>query len=227
MDERDRSGGLTDAAVARIGRLCRRGAEAAGVDGAGVTMVTEDGSPQSIFSTDDLSGLLEELQFTLGEGPCVDATQSRSPVLIDDLAVADEAVAPRWTMFLNEAVSAGVRAVFAFPLGSGARTVGTLDLYRCQPGALLPDQLSHSLETADLVAFTLLSEGTGRGTDDWSGSLRMSVHQAAGMVMVQTGGSIDDALLLLRAASYGEGRPVHEIAAEVIDGHRRYGTEKP
>jgi GAF domain-containing protein len=178
------------------------------------------------MSTDDRSALIEDLQFTLGEGPCFDATTSRSPVLISDLTAREEGVADRWPAFLSEAVAAGVRAVFAFPLGMGATTVGTLDLYRSTPGPLSEQQLNASLVTADSIGFALLTEDPV-ATLEQSSRLRMTVHQAAGMVMVQSGGTIADALLMLRASAYGEGRSINDLAADVLAGRRRYDKEAP
>jgi AmiR/NasT family two-component response regulator len=50
----------------------------------------------------------------------------------------------------------------------------------------------------------------------------MTVHQAAGMVMVQTGSSIQDALVLLKATAFSEDRVVNDLAAEVVAGRRRF-----
>jgi GAF domain-containing protein len=213
------------AVVAWIGGLCEQGVRASGVDGAGVSVIATSGGPQPVMSTDDRSSLIEDLQFTLGEGPCFDATSHRSPILISDLTACEEGVASRWPAFLNEAVAAGVRAVFAFPLGVGATTVGTLDLYRSTPGPLSEQQLNASLVTADSIGVALLSEDSVE-TLEQSGRLRMTVHQAAGMVMVQTGRTIGDALLMLRATAYGEGRSINDLAADVLAGRRRYDKEE-
>ncbi len=214
------------AVVAWIGGLCEQGVRASGVDGAGVSVIPTSGGPQPVTSTDDRSALIEDLQFTLGEGPCFDATTSRSPVLISDLTAREEGVADRWPAFLSEAVAAGVRAVFAFPLGMGATTVGTLDLYRSTPGPLSEQQLNASLVTADSIGVALLTEDPV-ATLEQSSRLRMTVHQAAGMVMVQSGGTIADALLMLRASAYGEGRSINDLAADVLAGRRRYDKEAP
>ena len=211
--------------VAWIGSLCEQGVRASGVDGAGVSVIALSGGPQPVMSTDERSAVIEDLQFTLGEGPCFDATSHRSPVLISDLTRHEEGVASRWPAFLNEAVAAGVRAVFAFPLGMGATTVGTLDLYRSTPGPLSEQQLNASLVTADSIGVALLTKDPV-ATLEQSSRLRMTVHQAAGMVMVQTGGTIGDALLLLRASAYGEGRSINDIAADVLAGRRRYDEEQ-
>ena len=81
----------------------------------------------SLSSTNDVSQLIEELQFTLGEGPCVDAYQQDKVVAEPDLA---EPVAERWPAFTPPALRAGVRAVFGFPLRVGTVRLGAQPLPR-------------------------------------------------------------------------------------------------
>lgn len=190
-----------------------------------MSVTATSGGAQPVTSTDERSALIEDLQFTLGEGPCFDASSLRDPLLIDDLTADRVGAASRWPAFLGEAVAAGVRAVFAFPVGMGATPVGTLDLYRTTPGPLSRQQLNASLVTADSIAIALLTEDP-LGSLDEPSRLRMTVHQAAGMVMVQTGGTIEDALLVLRASAYGEGRSINDVAADVRAGRRRYDKEE-
>jgi len=51
--------------------------------GSGVTVLTHDGSLAVAAASDVTSLALEELQFMLGAGPCVDAFSLRRPVLHD------------------------------------------------------------------------------------------------------------------------------------------------
>ena len=95
--------------------------------------MSSEGVPEPIFVSDSRSRLIEDLQFTLGEGPCVDAVRSGSPVLLDDVRAVTDATR-RWPAFVKEAESSGVRAVFAFPVQVGAIALGTLDLYRSRAG---------------------------------------------------------------------------------------------
>ena len=216
----------TAAAVALMEGSCEQGALAAGVDGAGVSVIAAPRPAHPVLSTDARSARLEELQFTLGEGPCYDAARSRQPVLVSDLNAERHPSSMRWPAFSDEALAAGVHAVFAFPLGVGAVTLGSLDLYRCAPGPLSTQQLTASLVTADSVGKALLAEDPLERDLRQPTWLRMTVHQAAGMVMVQTGGTIEDALLLLRSSAYGEGRSVNDLAADVLAGRRRYPKEE-
>ena len=55
----------------------------------------------------------------------------------------------------------------------------------------------------------------------------MTVHQAAGMVMVQLDVPIDQALLRMRAIAYAEGQTVDELADAIVARHRRLSKEEP
>jgi hypothetical protein len=60
-------------------------ARALPVRSVGLALMTDDGPAGTVAATDGSALELEELQFSLGEGPCVDASQSGRPVLQPDL----------------------------------------------------------------------------------------------------------------------------------------------
>lgn len=211
--------------TARLDPLCRRAQAEANADGVGLAVLSSEGVPEPSFVSDSRSRLIEDLQFTLGEGPCVDAVRSGSPVLLDDVRAATDATR-RWPGFIREAESSGVRAVFAFPVQVGAIALGTLDLYRSRPGTLADDELAAVLRTVDRIAAVLLDVGAGGGDGVTEPSYRMVVHQAAGMVMVQSQTNIASALARLRAAAFSEGIPINDLAADVVAGRRRFSKEE-
>ena len=134
-------------------------ARALPVTGVGLALMTDGGPAGTVAATDGPALELEDLQYTLGEGPCVDASRTGRPVLQPDLA----ATAPRrWPAFAGGAWRPGVAAVFAFPLRVGAIRVGVLDLYRATPGTLTPGQLREALSFADAATLLLLYLQTGR-----------------------------------------------------------------
>lgn len=187
------------------------------VDGAGLSLVSSVAKREPIFGSDDTAVAVERLQFTLGEGPCVDASSAGSPVLIPDLE--DSGPAARWPAFLAEVIEAGVRAVFAFPVRIGVIELGVVDMYRRRPGGLTPRELATALSVVDAVAVTLL------GTDDIrevDGLSHFVVHRAAGMVMAQLDCGIEEALMRLRAKAFSEAVPIQELAADVVRGTRRF-----
>src|SRR5438309_5545663 len=118
-------------------RLCEVCADVSLMTGAGIMLMAGDVQQGSVCSSNDVSALIEELQYTLGEGPCVDAYRQDRPVFEPDLA---EPGVSRWVAFTPRAVEAGARAVFGFPLRVGAISIGALNLYRDHPGPLDDDQ---------------------------------------------------------------------------------------
>src|SRR5580693_186493 len=113
-----------------LARLCQVCVGVSGMTGASITLMTERTSV-CVGTTNEISALLEDLQFTLGEGPGVDAYAEEQPVLEPDLAHPRTA---RWPAFAPPAVHAGARAVFSFPLSLDSVHLGALNLYRDTPG---------------------------------------------------------------------------------------------
>ena len=75
--------------------LCQVSAEVVKVSGAGIMLMSSDPYPRgSLCSTNAVSALIEDLQFTLGEGPCVDAYREDRVVIEADLAAPST---PRWS----------------------------------------------------------------------------------------------------------------------------------
>jgi hypothetical protein len=187
---------------------------------AALSLSSARGLPEPLFATDTRSDELEELQATLGQGPCVEALTGSAPVLAEDLA--DARVLGRWPEFAPTALTRGVAAIFALPVSSGAARIGALSVYRQRAGALSADELSMLLLYADAVLMLALDSrgGLAAGAVELVGrgftERRAEIHQAAGMISVQLGTSVTDALVALRARAYAEARAISEIAADVV-----------
>ena len=182
--------------------VCRAAARHLGVDGASVTVMSSLLVGEPLFASDELSAVLEELQFTTGEGPGADEFWLGSPVLIADL----DSAAARWPGFVPEAVAAGARAMFALPLQAGAIRVGVLTLYRAVPGPLPAGELADVLVFADIALQLLLDGASGiSGSPDYRpldgmSDRRAVVYQATGMISVQLGVSLAEALVAAAGA---------------------------
>ncbi len=116
------------------GRICRACVDGLDMDGAAISLLTATASRQTLWATDATAELLEDLQFTLNEGACMEAAATGSPVLVADLHDTTETA--RWPMFAAAvAEQSAVGALFALPLQWGTVNLGVLDLYRVAPGA--------------------------------------------------------------------------------------------
>src|SRR3954454_15834990 len=83
--------------VTLLHRLCAACLSALPVSGVGAALMTADGPTGVVLAvTDERARQLEELQFALDEGPCVEASNSGRPVLEPHLVVGGT---PRWPRF--------------------------------------------------------------------------------------------------------------------------------
>jgi hypothetical protein len=202
-------------------RLCLACPKAVGVDGAGVSLITADHySP--VAASDGLAGEVEQLQASIGEGPCYDAVAAGGPVLAPDLTADD--VRDRWPTFTKSALDAGVRAVFGFPLTFDGTPVGALDMYSRTRCSLSDGDIKDALILADLTAIAVhdLSDrgriaevGLSSGLDEpWAH--QSVVHHATGMTAVHLGVSVDEAILRLRAYAFASSRSLSEVSTDVV-----------
>lgn len=205
------------------GRLCAVAATSVGMAGAGV-MVGNGRLRAPLCASDAIAAEVDDLHFTLGEGPGVDAHRTGVPVAEPDVA---DPLRARWPSFTPLAVDAGATALFSFPLRVGGIRLGALTLYRGRPGRLTDDQHADALVMADVVVGAVLAHQAGARSGDLAVELealsasRSEVHQASGVVSVQLGVSVADALLRLRAHAYAEGRALSDVARNVVAGRLR------
>jgi hypothetical protein len=209
-------------------RLVEMCSAALPVTGVGLIVMTDSGPGAMLAATDGAARVMEELQFTLGEGPCVDASRKRRPVLQPELS----RTAPgRWPGFAAGALEVGIRAIFALPLQVGGIRVGVLDLYRDTEGILNDAELAEALAFADAALTILLHLPTGAGPEDMHPGLvalvenRAEVHQATGIVSVQAALGLAEALLLLRAHAFAADRSILDVARDVITRVLRFPAE--
>jgi GAF domain-containing protein len=200
-------------------RLCAVCPHIVGVNGAGVMLMSGDTPRGTLCATDAVSELIEELQYTLGEGPCVDAYRQDQVVAEPDLAKPETR---RWFAFTPPALDAGVRAVFGFPMRVGDVRVGALNLYRDRPSPLTPDQHADALVMADVAARWVLDAQNAAPPDSVPAQLEdgadfhFAVHNAAGIVSVQLGIAVSEALVRLRAHAFSHDRLLTDVAQDVI-----------
>lgn len=200
--------------------------------GAALVEMTDANRREQVCATDDVSDLLETLQFALGEGPCVQAVRTGTPVLVSDLR---EVRHTRWPMFAEAASRTPARALYSLPLQIGAISVGVLDLHRDQPGVLTAAELARALLCADMARGALLGLRAGADPDvvdldvaapqqrladmDLQGE---EIHRATGMVMAQLEISAEAALATLRAFAYSNGQPLDGVARQITNRRLRF-----
>lgn len=226
--------GTGDPLFVGVGAICDTAARLTGVDGAAVAVLaSSQGVRELVYATDALAQQLDELQFTLGEGPCLDAYHHSRPQLCAHLGEADFEL--RWPVFTPEVADLGVAALFAYPVPGPQRPMGVLELYRRTIGELGEFEQRSALVCASALRTTLevnwrneLMGSTSEEAAIEAAALRSAdaarsdpftrsqVYVAAGMVAVQLAISTHDGLDRLRAYAYAQQRSIIAVAADVV-----------
>jgi GAF domain-containing protein len=126
------------------------------------------------------------------------------------------------------AIEAGVRAIFGFPLRVGAVRLGALNFHCDQPRALTDEQHADALVLADVVSQTVLALQADAAPGELGAALEVDadfhyvVHQASGVVAAQLDVSVGQALIRLKAYAFGNGRPLAEVAEDVVARRLRF-----
>lgn len=210
---------------ALLHRLCAFAVNELTLSGCAIVLMSGAEPVGTLGGAGPHAATITELQFALGEGPCLQACTSATPVLLPDL---EAVAAARWPTFIPAAVEAGVRAEFSLPLSVGHRGIGTFDLCRDEPGMLTNEQLADALVAADIARDAVLSRGQLSASRNMSDLLatvssdRLVVHQATGMIAAQLDDSTVNALARLRAAAFESGRSIYEIAQDVVSRQVRF-----
>jgi ANTAR domain len=202
------------------GNVCGPCVEVLDVSGASMSLLTGSMSEATLCATDGVAARIEELQLDLGEGPCWEAMDSRVPVLVPDVHDVGDRPWPLFAASAQKVLPAG--GIFAFPVRVGAIGLGSLDVYRTRTGLLEPVVVRDATVLADAMAWGVLQRLLADSGEDLQGwerdytDSRREVHQATGMILAQVGTTASAAFALLRARAFSEGRPVRQVARDVV-----------
>jgi len=196
-----------------------------GADGAGVTWVVA-GKPTTVIAAGDFVRRIDEIQYTLAEGPCLEAHDTQQMVLCENLE--DDF---RWPRFTPAALGHGLRGVVAVPLAVRGTRLGALNVYSLQAwvldeaagetAELFAEQASIVLANAD--AFTRAQE-TAVSLGDALTS-RAVIDMAKGIIMAREGCDPDTAFNQLKRLSQASQRKLRVVAQSLVDDAKTYGGE--
>ena len=195
------------------------------IDAAAISLVFAGAASGTLGSSGAAARVYDELQFTFGEGPCLDSVARRAPVLIADLANGNDG---RWPAYGPAMLDHKIRGIFAIPIVLAGEFVGALDLFRVKPGELHVDHLAGAVVAAELAGMPLLdlihsdlqAAVDDPDSDAWAefnALSRTEVSQATGMLVAQLGVEPAEALVRLRAHAYATNRSATDVARDILD----------
>lgn len=191
------------------------------VDAAGLLLVDARQVLRPVAASSEDARAMELLQVQAEEGPCIEAFHTAGQVRVPNLAQMSD----RWPTFAAAAARAGVfAAVHAIPLRLRGQTIGALNLFHRQPGALSEADLALAQALADVATIGILSErAISRGAivnDQLQKALnsRVVIEQAKGIISERCGVGMDVAFGRLRGYARDTNQRVSDLARRVVDG---------
>lgn len=219
----DRRGAAAD-------RLCEACVALLAVDAVSLSLVLGGMNSGTLGASSDHARAYDELQFTFGEGPCLESVSARTPVLVLDLAAdVDDG---RWPAYGPALLDKGIGAVFAMPVVVAGEYLGALDLFRVHSAVLQGDDLANALVAAELAALPVL-DLLGKDLQEAASDLRSvawaeldqftraEVSQATGVLIAQLDIGPAEALMRIRAHAYATGQSATEVARDILDRRLR------
>ncbi len=214
-----------------LDRLCRAAVSELRLLGAVVTLMSSTETRAVSAASNATTRRLEEQQFGLGEGPTRDAHALHRPVVETDLEAAGWR---RWPAFATVASEAGASGVCALPLQVGAVSFGVLTLYFPATRGISVRDLRTGLDFAEFASEVLVNS-SGAGADGDHPQLDLPavldtqghIYQAQGMVMVELGVGLAEALARMRAYAYATDQPLSSLAADIVAGRTAIPRDGP
>jgi hypothetical protein len=211
--------------VAAADSLCEACVMLFGMDAAAISLVFAGVTSGTLGSSGAAARMYDELQFTLGEGPCLDSVALRTPILVVDLANAKDG---RWPAYGPAMLEHQIRGIFAIPVVLAGEYVGALDLFRTRPGELPAEHLAGAIVAAELAGLPLLdlmdsdlqaavNDPDSSAWAEFNTLGRTEVSQATGMLVAQLGVEPAEALVRLRAHAYATSRSATDVARDILD----------
>jgi GAF domain-containing protein len=190
-----------------------------GTTAASITMMAA-GQPRTPAYTEKRALELDNLQYELGDGPCLSAISHHG---VEHVQIAQ---ADRWPTFSVRASEEGIAAVLSAPISDGEETKGALNLYSeggFGPDAedlacLFADQLGiAAVNTTLYVEAKVIAEQLRQALES-----RAAIEQAKGILMAAERCGPEEAFEILKRASQNRNEKLRDIAAEIV---RRYSGE--
>jgi len=187
---------------------------------AGVVLADPRGELRLAAASSEEAGLLELFQLQNDQGPCLECFRTGRPVTAADLA----GPAPRWPRFAAAAVQAGFATVEALPMRLRDQTIGALNLFRAEPGALDPADLRVGQALADVATIGLLHERNVRRRETVAEQLqaalnsRVIIEQAKGKLAERLSIDMDRAFTMLRDYARSSNQRLTNVARDFVNG---------
>jgi hypothetical protein len=200
--------------------LAGRCVDVLGVTAAGLMLVAPEGDLRVMASSSEAVRLLELYELQAQEGPCFDCYQTGERQLSPDLTTERE----RWPQFAPFALDSGFRSAHAFPMHLRGDTLGAVNLFGAEVGAMDDTDVLAAQALSDVATIAILQHRAIIEAHLVNEQLhhalntRIVIEQAKGMLAERTGDSVEQAFTRLRSYARNNNLLLAAVAQRVIDG---------
>ena len=183
----------------------------------GMTLRQRGRPPAAVACTDSVAAQADNIQYRLGDGPCLYAMHHARVVRIDDFTAHD-----RWPRFSVRAAELGIRSCLAVPLVADGEPAGVLTLYARRPRAFGPAEVARAEQFAGHASGALTLALRMASCHDLNDQLRTSlvsravIDQALGVIMATERCPQDRALAVLKTVSQNTNVKIRDLAATIV-----------
>ena len=200
--------------------LAHRCVEMLDVAAVGLMLVTPEGALRVVASSSEAMRLVELFETQSEEGPCPDCFRTGQPSLHEDLA----GEAQRWPRFGPVALAAGFQSVQALPMRLRGITIGALNLFQTERGALEKPDLLAAQALADVATIAILQHRATVQADlvvdqlNHALTSRVLIEQAKGILAERSSLDMEGAFSWLRHHARSNNLRLVDLAQSIIDG---------
>lgn len=207
-------------------RLVEHVIQILGVDGAGVSVVDENGKLRPVTVPNELTHKLESVEEAHQQGPCIDAFHHADVVSVEQL---DE-VSHQWPDWCKAAAELGVHAVLGIPLRAHEQSLGAMNIYSHETREWSAGEIRVARVLCDMAASYVANasalDQAERTAEQLQEALesRIIIEQAKGVLAAEQRITVEEAFLVLRRHSRTHGVSLRAVAHAVVTLGLRPGS---
>ncbi|MGP4031770.1 GAF and ANTAR domain-containing protein [Pseudarthrobacter sp. 1C304] len=173
------------------------------------TMTVTGSSPRAV--------VLDRIEQSMGDGPCIEALRTKSVVLL-----ADVATDPRWPAYQEHLAAHGCRSTLGVPLEIGPDATAALNFFAPSTGVFTQGVINEAAGFADLAGRSLrlaVRIGIAQSrAEDLQAAMehRTSIDLACGVIMAQNRCSQEEAMGILTKVSSNRNQKLRDVAADIL-----------
>jgi transcriptional regulator with GAF, ATPase, and Fis domain len=182
-----------------------------------MTVVQQD-RPRTVATTGARALRLDERQYELNHGPCVDGTAAGQLVHVRDMATD-----ARWPTYTPLALELGIHCSLGLPLPVQRDLVSALNVYAEEPDAYGAESIALAEDLASYAAISLVNMHDIETNQATAASLRSAmesravIEQARGMLMAERRCTAEVAFDLMVTLAQATDRSLRELAQHMVD----------